>query len=151
MIDVTIATTIMPYIPKITDSNRPKWVTVVISPNPMVVTSMKQYHNPSKILLIDSSAYTRTIEKASINNSNPKIISPAYVLIMTFLSTFLLKLERASEQILTTQVIGIIAPGKNAAKKYFFLSISVTFTISAIKITVISMIRITFNKMFRLV
>ena len=47
MMDVINATQIIPYSPNITERTRPMNVTAVKSPNPIVVISVKQYHNAS--------------------------------------------------------------------------------------------------------
>ncbi len=52
-------------------------VTAVKSPNPIVVISVKQYHNASWYVGIPSSTSLRTNEKARISNSSQNRISVA--------------------------------------------------------------------------
>ena len=85
--EVITATTIMPYIPKITVITLPIAVTAAKSPKPIVVTTAKQYHKASGKLDIFSSYTIKTKEKETINVNKPNKISKAYVLTIIFNKT----------------------------------------------------------------
>ena len=96
--DVITATTIKPYIPKITVIILPTTVVATTSPKPIVVTTAKLYHNASPNVLNPASGGStacKTMEKQTIMVNKPKMISSENVETIIFAKTLTLSDDKA--------------------------------------------------------
>ena len=116
MILVMTATTMMPYIPKITDRILPRIDLTTMSPNPIVVTKAKQYQKASWYGI--QSLIEKTKENETINETNPKRISKAYVFLMIALIVSNLILEKASLTIAINEITEMHGTITKTATRY---------------------------------
>ena len=86
----------MPYIPKITVKIRPSKDFATISPKPIVVITVNEYHKPSPKLVIFSSNKGNKSENATMTVNKPIKISRAYVLIIILNKTLNFKVDEAA-------------------------------------------------------